>query len=48
MTKCNLPTVSFPSCKRRKVEAHFGGGAVSSDGGVLLLRSAAAETGGWV
>ncbi len=40
MTKCNLPTVSFPSCKRRKVEAHFGGGAVSSDGGVLLLRQA--------
>jgi hypothetical protein len=30
--------VRFPSCKRRKVEAHFGGGAVSSDGGVLLLR----------
>ncbi len=40
MTKCNLPTVSFPSCKRRKVEAHFGGGAVSSDGGALLLRQA--------
>ena len=40
MTKCNLTTVQFPSCKRRKVEAHFGGGAVSSDGGVLLLRQA--------
>ena len=38
MTKCNLTTVQFPSSKRRKVEAHFGGGAVSSDGGVLLLR----------
>lgn len=38
MTKCNHRTVQFPSCKRRKVEAHFGGGAVSSDGGVLLLR----------
>jgi len=40
VTKCNLTTVQFPSCKRRKVEAHFGGGAVSSDGGVLLLRQA--------
>jgi len=40
VTKCNLPTVSFPSCKRRTVEAHFGGGSVSSDGGVLLLRQA--------
>ncbi len=47
MTKCNLPTASVPTCKRRKVEAHFGGGAVSSDGGVLLLRSAAAEIVGW-
>jgi len=40
VTKCNPTTVQFPSCKRRKVEAHFGGGAVSSDGGVLLLRQA--------
>jgi hypothetical protein len=40
VTKCNLPTVSFPSCKRRTVAAHFGGGSVSSDGGVLLLRQA--------
>jgi hypothetical protein len=32
--------VQFASCKRRTVEAHFGGGAVSSDGGVLLLRQA--------
>jgi len=40
VTKCNLPAVSFPRCKRRHVEAHFGGGAVSSDGGVLLLRQA--------
>jgi len=40
VTKCNPRTVQFPSCKRRKVEAHFGGGAVSSDGGVLLLRQA--------
>jgi hypothetical protein len=30
--------VQFASCKRRKVTALFGGGAVSSDGGVLLLR----------
>ena len=40
MTKCNSSMVQFASCKRRTVEAHFGGGAVSSDGGVLLLRQA--------
>ena len=26
MTKCNLPTASVPTCKRRKLEAHSGGG----------------------
>ena len=40
MTKCNTSLVQFPRCKRRKVEAHFGGGSVSSDGGALLLRQA--------
>lgn len=40
MTKCNALMVEFPRCKRRTVEAHFGGGSVSSDGGVLLLRQA--------
>ena len=40
MTECNASLVEFPRCKRRKVEAHFGGGSVSSDGGALLLRQA--------
>lgn len=40
MTKCTQRTFDFPVCKRRKVEAEFSGGAVSSDGGVLLLRQA--------
>lgn len=31
---------SFDSCQRRRVEASFSGGEVTSDGGVLLLRAA--------
>lgn len=38
MTECNKKFIEFPSCKRRKVEANFGGGDVTSDGGALLLR----------
>jgi len=38
VTKCNQQSVGFPVCKRRRVEAHFGGADISSDGGVLLLR----------
>jgi hypothetical protein len=38
VTECNNKFVEFPSCKRRKVGANFGGGDVTSDGGVLLLR----------
>src|ERR1700733_15741790 len=30
----------FPSFDRRKIEANFGGGEVSSDGGLMLLREA--------
>ena len=37
MTDCNPNTLDFPSCKRRKVEADFSGGDVTSDGGSLLL-----------
>jgi hypothetical protein len=40
VTECNQEFVEFPSCKRRKVEANFEGGAVTSDGGALLLRQA--------
>lgn len=40
MTKCNQSPGLFPSCKSRKIHAAFDGGAVSSDGGALLLRAA--------
>ena len=38
MTNGNSKTIQFATCKRRSVEARFDGGAVSSNGGVLLLR----------
>ena len=38
MTICTSDQLSFPNISRRKVEADFTGGDVSSDGGVLLLR----------
>lgn len=38
MTECNQQTFKFQEQKRRKVEAGFDGGHVSSDGGILLLR----------
>ncbi len=38
MTDCNHISLTFPRCKRRKVEATFSGGEVTSDGGSLLLR----------
>ena len=38
MTDCSPISIEFPNCLRRKVEANFQGGDVSSDGGVLLLR----------
>jgi hypothetical protein len=40
MTECTQNSFEFPACKRRKVEANFSGGDVTSDGGVLLLRQA--------
>lgn len=40
MTDCNQIEMKFANCKRRKVEASFTGGKVSSDGGILLLRQA--------
>jgi len=40
MTKCRQSAWSFPSCKSRQIHAAFDGGAVSSDGGALLLRAA--------
>ncbi len=38
MTNCNSDELVFPSCCKRRVEADFGGGAVSGNGGALLLR----------
>lgn len=40
MPNCTQPELTFPSSDRRKIEANFAGGDVSSDGGVLLLRQA--------
>ena len=37
MTKCNIKSIAFTRCKRRKVVADFGGGEITSDAGVLLL-----------
>lgn len=38
MTNCTQVTMEFPRCQRRVVEASFEGGAITSDGGALLLR----------
>ena len=40
MPQCNNELFVFPSFDRRKIEASFQGGDVSSDGGVMLLREA--------
>ena len=40
MPKCNAELFEFPSFDRRKIEAGFCGGDVSSDGGVMVLREA--------
>lgn len=40
MTGCIQESLEFPAVKRRKVEAEFSGGEISSGGGVLLLRQA--------
>ena len=37
-TDCNKPTLTFTSLGRRCVSGRFDAGAISSDGGVLLLR----------
>ena len=38
MPDCNAELFEFPSFDRRKIEASFSGGEVSSDGGVIVLR----------
>lgn len=39
MANCTAETFEFPALKCRKIEAQFSGGAITSDGGVLLLRA---------
>ena len=39
MTNCNQFEIEFPGFKQRKIMADFAGGAISSDGGSLLLRA---------
>jgi hypothetical protein len=38
VTDCTQTAFDFPALKRRKVQAEFSGGDITSDGGVLLLR----------
>lgn len=40
MAECTAELFEFPSFQRRKVEASFSGGDVSSDGGIVLLAQA--------
>jgi len=40
VTICTTKTIEFSSCKRRKIQAQFCGGEITSDGGVMLLREA--------
>ena len=37
---CSQFPVNFPSVKNRKIQTEFSGGDITSDGGVMLLRSA--------
>lgn len=38
MTKRTIDQLDFTSCKRRRVQADFSGGDITSDGGAVLLR----------
>jgi DDE family transposase len=40
VANCSQGSFGFPACRKRAVEVDFSGGAVSSNGGVLLLRAA--------
>ena len=37
VTECTTETIAFTRCKRRKVQADFSGGEITSDAGVFLL-----------
>ena len=45
MTDCTSLSFEFPACVKRRVEADFSGGAITSNGGVLLLRQADRQSG---
>lgn len=38
MPKCTADSMSFGRLGRKVIEANFEGGAISSDGGLILLR----------
>ncbi len=38
MTICTKKSISYSRCNRRKVQVNFGGGEITSDGGVMLLQ----------
>ena len=38
MTDCKALPIEFPGFGGRKIQADFSGGAVSSDGGLLVVR----------
>jgi len=40
VTDCTFSGLRFPACRKRRVEAGFSGGDITSNGGVLLLRQA--------
>src|SRR3954466_8022347 len=40
MPNCTQTDLTFPSFDRRKIDGRFTGGAVTSDGGIMLLREA--------
>ena len=40
MAHCTSLRFEFPACRRRRVEADFSGGEITSNGGVVLLRQA--------
>ncbi len=40
MTDCSSLSLQFPACRKRRVEADFSGGDITSNGGVLRLRQA--------
>ncbi len=40
VTDCNSLSFDFPACRKRRIEADFSGGDITSNGGVLLLRQA--------